>query len=58
LGVDKNNITYSLNPIYLINNIIDISCGLYHNLILDDTGNGFTFGKNDVNNILINSSDN
>jgi alpha-tubulin suppressor-like RCC1 family protein len=39
-------VSYNLNPIKINDKIIDISCGLSHNLILNQNGNAFSFGLN------------
>jgi E3 ubiquitin-protein ligase HERC4 len=45
LGLDKN-VSYIIDPIQINNNIDDISCGLYHNIILKRGGDAFGFGDN------------
>jgi alpha-tubulin suppressor-like RCC1 family protein len=42
-----------LDPVLINNNITDISCGRFHNLILNKTKSAFSFGYNNVKFILI-----
>jgi regulator of chromosome condensation len=52
LGVNKQFTSYSSNPILINNNIQDISCGKFHNLILNN-GKAYSFGLNNVKYITI-----
>ena len=55
LGLNLTNNFNIFIPTLIIlniqNKIIQISCGYYHNLILIDDGNIFSFGLNNVKNI-------
>jgi E3 ubiquitin-protein ligase HERC4 len=53
LGVNKNVSTYSSEPIQINFNIIDISCGYFHNIILTNNGNSFGFGDNSAGQLGI-----
>ena len=50
LGIGNLNIGYSSNWNLIMNNIIDISCGEYHTLIINNNNELFSFGLNNVNN--------
>jgi alpha-tubulin suppressor-like RCC1 family protein len=53
LGYSSNkniSIPTEINHNFTKFNIKKISCGYYHTLILDENGEVYSFGKNDVNN--------
>jgi alpha-tubulin suppressor-like RCC1 family protein len=46
LGVNKTNTQYSTNLVQINTNIAEISCGCFHNIVLNKLGKVYGFGDN------------
>jgi alpha-tubulin suppressor-like RCC1 family protein len=58
LGISNLEISYSSNWNIINNNIIDISCGQHHTLMVDINNNTYSFGLNSFGQLGLNHYDN